>query len=74
MFARKEFPGTSKSRLYFISNQKCTITAAKFTGSRKKMGQFVAPRWMMWLAWPVAVVIAVLNAWLLVQVVRGWLT
>ena len=44
-----------------------------FTGSRKKMGQFVAPRWMVWMAWPVAMVIAVLNAWLLVQVVSGWL-
>ena len=26
-----------------------------FTGDAKKMGQVVAPRWMRWLAWPVAV-------------------
>ena len=44
-----------------------------FTGDRRKMGRFVAPRWMQWLAWPVAVVIAGLNAWLLVQMVGGWL-
>jgi manganese transport protein len=44
-----------------------------FTGDRKKMGAAVAPRWMRWIAWPVAVLIAGLNVWLLVQVVRGWL-
>jgi Mn2+/Fe2+ NRAMP family transporter len=31
----------------------------------------VAPRWMMWLAWPVAVLIALLNGWLLFQTLRG---
>jgi manganese transport protein len=43
-----------------------------FTGDRKKMGKAVAPAWMLGLAWPVAVLIAGLNAWLLVQVVGGW--
>ena len=43
-----------------------------FTGDRAKMGTHVAPRWVRWLAWPVAIVIAVLNAWLLVQVASGW--
>ena len=43
-----------------------------FTGDRRKMGTRVAPRWMRWLAWPVAVLIAVLNVWLLVQVARQW--
>jgi manganese transport protein len=38
-----------------------------FTADRAKMGPFVAPRWMRWLAWAVAVIIATLNAWLLVQ-------
>ena len=38
-----------------------------FTGDRRKMGPLVAPRWMLWLAWPVAVLIAGLNAWLLWQ-------
>jgi manganese transport protein len=38
-----------------------------FTGDRRKMGALVAPRWMLALAWPVAVMIAGLNAWLLWQ-------
>jgi manganese transport protein len=38
-----------------------------FTGDRAKMGPFVAPGWMRVLAWTVAVIIAALNAWLLVQ-------
>jgi len=38
-----------------------------FTGDRSKMGALVAPVWMRALAWPVAVVIAALNAWLLWQ-------
>ena len=42
-----------------------------FTGNRAKMGPLVAPVWVRALAWPVAVVIALLNAWLLVQVVVG---
>jgi manganese transport protein len=44
-----------------------------FTSNPKLMGPYVAPRWMRTLAWPVAVAIAVLNAWLLVQVVSVWL-
>jgi manganese transport protein len=36
-----------------------------FTGDRKKMGPLVAPRWMLALAWPVAVIIAALNVWML---------
>ena len=38
-----------------------------FTSERAKMGPFVAPAWMRVLAWTVAVIIAALNAWLLVQ-------
>jgi manganese transport protein len=38
-----------------------------FTGDRRKMGALVAPLWMRALAWPVAVLIAGLNAWLLWQ-------
>jgi manganese transport protein len=38
-----------------------------FVGSRKKMGPLVAPRWMLTLAWPTAVVIAALNVWMLWQ-------
>jgi manganese transport protein len=38
-----------------------------FTGDRAKMGSLAAPRWMLALAWPVAVIIAALNVWLLWQ-------
>jgi manganese transport protein len=39
-----------------------------FASDRKQLGPLAAPRWMMVLAWPVAVIIAALNAWLLYQV------
>jgi manganese transport protein len=41
-----------------------------FTGSRKKMGEFVNARWLQGLAWFTAVLIAGLNAWLLVLMAR----
>ena len=44
-----------------------------FTSSREKMGAHVAPRWMRALAWPVAVIIAGLNVWLIVQLLASWL-
>jgi manganese transport protein len=44
-----------------------------FTSDPKKMGSFVAPRWMQALAWVVAVAIALLNGWLLYAVaVEAW--
>jgi manganese transport protein len=42
-----------------------------FTGDRRKMGALVAPGWMMALAWPVAILIAGLNVWLLWQTFAG---
>ena len=42
-----------------------------FVGNRKKMGELVAPWWLMALAWPVAIAIAVLNAYLLWQTIMG---
>jgi manganese transport protein len=42
-----------------------------FTSDRKKMGEFANPVWLKWLSWVTAIFIAVLNAWLLVQAVRG---
>jgi len=42
-----------------------------FTGDRRKMGDLAAPKWMLVLAWPVAVIIAALNAWLLWQTFFG---
>lgn len=44
-----------------------------FTSDPRKMGVFTIPTWMKALAWPVAVLIAGLNAWLLYQTVVGWL-
>jgi manganese transport protein len=42
-----------------------------FTGDRHKMGPFVNPLWVQILAWSVAVIIAVLNVWLLYQTFAG---
>ena len=42
-----------------------------FTGSRKVMGEFVNARWLQALSWFVAVLIAGLNAWLLVLMFKG---
>jgi manganese transport protein len=42
-----------------------------FTSDKLKMGEFVNSRWMKWLSWFVAVFIAALNVWLLLQVFFG---
>lgn len=42
-----------------------------FTGDRKRMGEFVNARWLQVLAWSTAVLIAGLNAWLLVETAMG---
>jgi manganese transport protein len=47
------------------------VPLVMFTGNRAKMGEFVNKRWLQSLAWATAIVIASLNAWLLVQTVRG---
>jgi len=44
-----------------------------FTSDRAKMGAFVNATWLKVVAWTTALVIAALNAWLLVQSVRAWL-
>jgi manganese transport protein len=44
-----------------------------FTSDRRKMGEFVNPAWLKVLAYFVAAIIATLNAWLLVQTLRGWM-
>jgi len=38
-----------------------------FTSDPQRMGQYVNPKWLSTLSWATAVVIAALNAWLLVQ-------
>jgi manganese transport protein len=45
-----------------------------FTSDKLKMGEFVNPLWIKILAWVVAVIIASLNAWLLVLTFRSWLS
>jgi manganese transport protein len=44
-----------------------------FTSDRRLMGEFVNPKWLKVLAWAVTSIIAVLNAWLLLQTVMSWL-
>jgi len=44
-----------------------------FTSEKAKMGEFVNPAWLKVLAYSVAVLIASLNVWLLVQTFSGWL-
>jgi manganese transport protein len=44
-----------------------------FTSDKLKMGEFVNPQWIKVLSWIVAVFIAALNAWLLVQTFSVWL-
>ncbi len=42
------------------------VPLVKFTGDRRKMGQFANGRWLGAAAWSVALVIMTLNVWLLV--------
>jgi manganese transport protein len=49
------------------------VPLVTFTSDRRKMGEFVNAPWLRWLSWTVAAVIAVLNAWLLVQIFTEWL-
>ena len=44
-----------------------------FTSKRRLMGEFVNPLWLKMLAWTVALVIAGLNIWLLLQTFLSWL-
>ncbi len=46
------------------------VPLVMFTGDRSLMGEFVNPGWLKALAWLTAVAIAVLNIWLLVQMMR----
>ncbi|MGA2168070.1 MAG: Nramp family divalent metal transporter [Terracidiphilus sp.] len=46
------------------------IPLVMFTGSRKKMGEFVNGRWLQGLSWFVAALIAGLNAWFLVLMLK----
>src|SRR5438045_6115475 len=41
-----------------------------FTSDRRKMGEFVNAPWLNALSWSTAVLIAILNSWLLIQAIR----
>lgn len=49
------------------------IPLVQFTSDPRKMGPFRNPRWLRWLSYVVAALIALLNLWLLVQTAREWL-
>lgn len=42
-----------------------------FTSDRRLMGEFVNPKWLKLLSWTVAIIIAGLNFWLLMQMAFG---
>src|SRR3954462_12513611 len=44
-----------------------------FTSDKVKMGEFVNGPLVKWLSWCVATITALLNGWLLLQTLRGWL-
>jgi manganese transport protein len=45
-----------------------------FASDRKLMGTLAIGPWLKALAWPSAILIALLNVWLLAQVVGGWVS
>jgi manganese transport protein len=49
------------------------IPLVQFTGDRRKMGKFANPRWLQMLSWVAAVIIAVLNGYLLVRIFLDWI-
>ena len=50
------------------------VPLVKFTSEKRKMGEFTNGRVLRTVSWVVAVVIMGLNAWLLVQAGREWLS
>jgi manganese transport protein len=47
------------------------IPLVMFTSNRRLMGEFVNPLWLKFLAWGVAIVIVMLNVWLLLRSIFG---
>ena len=45
----------------------------RFTSDKLKMGEFVNPGWLKFLAYSVAIIIALLNAWLLLRIFGDWI-
>jgi len=46
----------------------------QFTSDRRKMGEFANPPWLKVISWTVGIIIAGLNAYLLVLTAKSWLT
>ena len=49
------------------------VPLVRFTGDARRMGRFANARWLQAMAWFVTAVIVSLNAYLLVQVITGWM-
>jgi manganese transport protein len=49
------------------------VPLVMFTSDAKKMGAFVNPLWLKILSWSITAVIGILNIYLLVQTIAGWL-
>jgi manganese transport protein len=49
------------------------IPLIHFTNSRERMGEFANRAWVRVLAWMAAVLILILNVWLVVLSLRGWM-
>jgi manganese transport protein len=49
------------------------VPLVRFTGERRKMGEFANGRLLSATAWSVAAVIIGLNGWLLVGTARAWM-
>ena len=48
------------------------VPLVMFTSDRRLMGEFVNPWWLKSIAWSIALIIAGLNLWLLLQTIGGW--
>ncbi len=50
------------------------IPLIHFVSDRRRMGEFVSPRWLSMLAWITAAIIVVLNVKLVMDEIQGWLS
>ncbi|WP_040687647.1 MULTISPECIES: Nramp family divalent metal transporter [Pseudanabaena] len=50
------------------------VPLVMFTSDRRLMGEFVNPRWLKIVASAIAIIIASLNIWLIIQTIQGWLS
>jgi manganese transport protein len=50
------------------------IPLIHFVSDKRRMGEFVSPRWLTFLAWIAAAIIVCLNVKLVMDEIQGWLT